>query len=728
MRVTWIKEKIVDLLLCFFSLGFIFLIFKKSYMIENIDYINLMIIFFLGAVIFYFYNSLNKNHKLNFLIGLVVLLIITILLFRVVLDDFLLERIIFKVRKINESVGKGERTYYEDYKYILTFIGPILVISILTLIRCSLIYIIIYINLSLMMFLYYIGYSDVLRNVIIQFIIINLCVLGVDGFRTNIRVLKGKNINTSVNRIGVALNITIFSLIIALIVNLMPLQKKGKYQNEITNKMNKVLRGIEVDEEGVNEEIYGLSYSGYSNGLKKLGGPIKISDEEVLDIESEVGGLYLRGSVKDIYLGDKWGISFKTLRSIDESKFSSQNNYSNHNGILNKRSLKIYPKNNENNTLFSPLYYLGGDLPKNTYHISRYDIFYNKNKNIKEYSFDYYEEEKIKSNIKNAANSMSSNDLNMEYLDIANLPSSVINLTKEITKESNSNYEKVEKIKNYLEKNYPYSLEVSNVPEGVDFTEYFLFQEKKGYCVYFATALTMMSRVVGVPARYVEGFKMPYTSLGGNKFKVTNEDAHGWVEVLLDPRGELWTTMDASPTLREVREKEGVKKPEQINKDDKENIGNKEGKNLGSEEKQEKNKEEEIEKVEKKRNINYKLISIVLLIVILFYVSLKSFITLYKIRLLKIKGSGKNLYKYAEKRMKTIGVVRKSYETDIEFVNSINDKVLREELMKMLIICHKEIYGGVTSNIKGEDFIKFIESYIRSNMKFLRYIVYKYLI
>ncbi|MEW8955971.1 transglutaminase-like domain-containing protein [Clostridium sp.] len=722
------KDKILDLFLCLLSLGFLFLIFKRSYRIEDVDYINLIINFSLGAIIFYLYNSLSKNHKLNFLIGIVAILIIIIIFFNNSLDNFFLEKVIFNLRKINESIGMGEVTYYEDYKYILTLIGPLIVIFILTLFKYLLMDIIIYINLSSMMFLYYIGYSEVLKDVIVYFIFINLCLLGINEFKINIKGLRKNHIKISINKKSVVINIITCSMIIALIVNLMPLHREGKYEKEIVKKASKTLKGTEGNGGEIGEAYYGLSYSGYSNTSKKLGGPINISNKEILEVESEIGGLYLRGSVKDLYLGDRWDSSFKILKKFDTNKKLMNNNYSYYKDFLNKKSIKVYPKSDEIISMFAPLYSFNGDLPKNTLYASKYDLFYNED--IKEYSFDYYEEERIKSHIRNASNSMSSSSMNMDYLDISNLPTSVVDLSKEIIKGSNNNYEKVEKIKRYLETNYPYSLEVSKVPEGADFIEYFLFQEKKGYCVYFATALTMMSRAVGVPARYVEGFKMPYDSSDKNKFKVTNEDAHGWVEVLLDPKGEIWTTMDPSPTLREVREKEKVENPQQVEEKRKEQDEDKKDKDLEleKEEKQEEDKDEKKEEVKKSRDIDYNLIFTLILIGIFSYISFKALRNIYKIRILKLKGNGKTLYSYGEKRLKSIGIVRNSYDTDVEFVNSIEDKELLEEMMKILMKAQMEIYGDTTSKIKGEEFIDFIEKYIRSRSNFLNYILYKYLI
>ena len=51
-----------------------------------------------------------------------------------------------------------------------------------------------------------------------------------------------------------------------------------------------------------------------------------------------------------------------------------------------------------------------------------------------------------------------------------------------------------------------YDLNPGVLPEGNDFVEYFLYENKKGYCVHFASAGAVILRAMGIPARYVEGY------------------------------------------------------------------------------------------------------------------------------------------------------------------------------------------------------------------------------
>ena len=123
------------------------------------------------------------------------------------------------------------------------------------------------------------------------------------------------------------------------------------------------------------------------------------------------------------------------------------------------------------------------------------------------------------------------------YLDIG---PSVTQRTKDlaaaITKGCTCDYEKVTAVKNYLQKNCTYTLSPSQPEEGKDMVDYFLFESRVGYCAHYASAMAVLLRSAGVPARYVCGFVSPKEHFNGD-FVITNEQAHAWVEVYSDVLG-----------------------------------------------------------------------------------------------------------------------------------------------------------------------------------------------
>ncbi|MDD3212290.1 MAG: transglutaminase domain-containing protein [Eubacteriales bacterium] len=104
-------------------------------------------------------------------------------------------------------------------------------------------------------------------------------------------------------------------------------------------------------------------------------------------------------------------------------------------------------------------------------------------------------------------------------------------------------YGKAMAIMRHLQKYYRYTLTPDTPPQNKDFITYFLYVGREGYCTYYAAAMTVMCRMVGLPARYVEGF---LAQPSGDGFAyVTGKDAHAWTEVYFEGFG--WVPFDPTP-------------------------------------------------------------------------------------------------------------------------------------------------------------------------------------
>lgn len=116
-----------------------------------------------------------------------------------------------------------------------------------------------------------------------------------------------------------------------------------------------------------------------------------------------------------------------------------------------------------------------------------------------------------------------------------------------------SESEIIRAVKNYIMKDTTYTLSPGKTPSGKDTVEYFLNENKKGYCVYYATAATMLLRSVGIPARYVEGMYIPKEELvdctSEQEIEVPDDDAHAWVEVYQENYGFI--PLEVTPGIGE---------------------------------------------------------------------------------------------------------------------------------------------------------------------------------
>lgn len=105
---------------------------------------------------------------------------------------------------------------------------------------------------------------------------------------------------------------------------------------------------------------------------------------------------------------------------------------------------------------------------------------------------------------------------------------------------------------NYLTSSeFEYTLRRGLVRRGVDPIVNFLFENKRGHCEFFATAMTLMCQSVGIQARLVSGYHGGEFNEAGGFFRVRQKDAHAWVEVYLDDRG--WLTFDPTPAAGNER-------------------------------------------------------------------------------------------------------------------------------------------------------------------------------
>ena len=147
-----------------------------------------------------------------------------------------------------------------------------------------------------------------------------------------------------------------------------------------------------------------------------------------------------------------------------------------------------------------------------------------------------------------AASTDYSPDIIEANLQLPSLDPRIPELAKEITKNARTPFDKALAIESYLHNRFTYTLNLAGKP-GDDPLAHFLFETRAGHCEYFASAMTIMLRTLGVPSREVNGF-LPgeYNDLGGD-YIVRASDAHSWVEVYFP--GNEWQVFDPTPASPE---------------------------------------------------------------------------------------------------------------------------------------------------------------------------------
>jgi protein-glutamine gamma-glutamyltransferase len=134
----------------------------------------------------------------------------------------------------------------------------------------------------------------------------------------------------------------------------------------------------------------------------------------------------------------------------------------------------------------------------------------------------------------------------LNYLQLPPVDRRVVSLAKEIAASSDNNYDRAAAIERYLRTMFGYTLQLPrSVPR--DPVANFLFERKQGHCEYFASAMTIMLRTLGIPSRVVNGFRTGEFNDLTSQYLVRASNAHSWVEVYFPGYG--WVSFDPTPAI-----------------------------------------------------------------------------------------------------------------------------------------------------------------------------------
>jgi transglutaminase-like putative cysteine protease len=105
--------------------------------------------------------------------------------------------------------------------------------------------------------------------------------------------------------------------------------------------------------------------------------------------------------------------------------------------------------------------------------------------------------------------------------------------------------EQARRIERHLMSEYEYSLEFLGRPPSTDPVDAFLFERRSGHCEYFASAMVLMLRARGIPAKLATGFLGADYNPLEDYYVVRQSNAHAWVDAYLPESG--WTVFDPTP-------------------------------------------------------------------------------------------------------------------------------------------------------------------------------------
>jgi transglutaminase-like putative cysteine protease len=130
-------------------------------------------------------------------------------------------------------------------------------------------------------------------------------------------------------------------------------------------------------------------------------------------------------------------------------------------------------------------------------------------------------------------------------LQLPNMDPRIGELARHITAGAASDLEKARAVERHLRTGYGYTLDLPRRRPADPLAD-FLFTRKRGHCEYFASAMAVLLRIQGIPARLATGFQSGIYNDLTNLWLIRAGDAHAWVEAWIPERG--WTTFDPTPS------------------------------------------------------------------------------------------------------------------------------------------------------------------------------------
>lgn len=318
----------------------------------------------------------------------------------------------------------------------------------------------------------------------------------------------------------------------------------------------------------------------YTQGLTQMGGPAWPTDHPVMTVQTPKK-VYLKGVSMNQYTGRMWlntvrGKQYLWVSPLHRQERAKAFDTQLPGGALAESNLMescqvtVTMQSTGTTSLFVPQRVrevsVGGDLVP--YFNDSGEVFVNRDLEMGDsYTVTAPLFVGGDAGVETLVNASASEEARSAYETVAavytllpeHLQSQVYEKTWEAVGDAQTPYQKALTIQNWLRANYHYRLDVEAQDPNMDFVYRFLLgYDREGYCMHFASAMTVMCRIVGLPARYVEGY-LAEPGANGVAY-VTGLQAHAWTEVYFEGFG--WLVFDPTPPRHTTSPNPGNNDPE----------------------------------------------------------------------------------------------------------------------------------------------------------------------
>ena len=302
---------------------------------------------------------------------------------------------------------------------------------------------------------------------------------------------------------------------------------------------------------------YQASANFFSDQLS-IAGSVNLPTGEVLSYTSSAGAQYLEGFTFDSFDGHTWTVTASTSQHYNADMLLPTDVSGSYTPVKTTVSI-VQPPIDARNHIFGPAEPASFDIGTVVYGDSMPTAWTQQSALTKGESYQ----------VTSFVSSASSSDLvaiplplnNLDFwqqdTNYATLNTYYLQLPKGIspnvwrtaqqwTQGATNTYQALKMLEAHLsdQNQFVYSVNNPPVPSNVDAVDW-LLQTHHGYCTYYATAMTVMARQLGIPARVVSGFSHGTYDAKHKDWVVDGQDAHSWVQAYFPGYG--WINFDPTP-------------------------------------------------------------------------------------------------------------------------------------------------------------------------------------
>ena len=285
---------------------------------------------------------------------------------------------------------------------------------------------------------------------------------------------------------------------------------------------------------------YGGEYSDPYGKTLALGGPRQITPAPIMDVQAS-GGRYWRGTVYDSFTGDGWASTAETRVIVPPDRPLELPEYDQRDVITATFTSYLI----DSGLIYFPHQPARTDqqarFTVHDLHSGSYDVFSALSRYVIYEGKSYRAWGSISSAPDSAlrhAGTVYPDWVLERYLELpSNSSPRIAELAAAIADPQPNPYDKAEALTGWLRTNIIYNEAIEAPPPNTDALVHLLFESKEGYCTYYASALAVMLRSQGIPARVAAGYTRGTLDEERGTFRVYSTNAHTWVEVFFPGYG-----------------------------------------------------------------------------------------------------------------------------------------------------------------------------------------------